>query len=65
MEVKMINWIEYTSDNAEKYKLFESSERDKYVYFNMRGQIVFSRDILVTHFALKSEYLAILPKDRK
>jgi len=61
----MINWIEYTSDNAEKYKLFESSERDKYVYFNMRGQIVFSRDILVTHFALKSEYLAILPKDRK
>jgi hypothetical protein len=58
----MINWIPHTLENAENYKLSESTERAKYVYLNMRERIAFSRDIITTHFALKSQYEAILPQ---
>lgn len=65
MTNRMINWIEYTADNAAHHELYEPSEKVKYVYLNSRGLIAFSKDILTTHFALKSEYEAILPKEAK
>ena len=46
------------------YDLFEKENKSKYVYFAPRGQITFTPNILTTHFALKSEYEAILPKQR-
>lgn len=59
----MINWIKYDDANNLDYALFEKENKSKYVYFDHRGQITFTPNILTTHFALKSEYLSILPKE--
>jgi len=57
----MINWIEYTLDNALEHDL--TNRKNHFVYLNAHNLITFSRCVLTTHFAPKSQYEAILPQN--
>jgi len=59
----MINWIHYTDMLALEHGVKEHPH--DFVYLNIHKIILFKKDILTTHFALRSEYEAILPKGDK
>lgn len=59
----MIKWIPYTVENAIEYDLI--NKKNNFVYLNAHNLITFSRCVLTTHFALRSGYEAILPKEEK
>ncbi len=56
----MINWIEKTQENMVKFGVF--LDKRLWVFLDANNTINFKDGVLVTHFALKSEYEAILPQ---
>lgn len=57
----MIKWITCTKDNIEFHDV--NNRKWDFVYVDTRYFITFTRSVLTTHFALKTEYMAILPKE--
>jgi hypothetical protein len=57
----MINWIPYTVENAFEHNL--QNRKNDFVYLDAHNLITFSKNVLTTHFAYKSQYTAILPQE--